>query len=82
MTSGDHYRTLAADCTARARNENDPAARAEWDRMGASYRLLAEQADRNATMDIVYETPPRREQPQAQQQQQPQPKFESDEKGV
>jgi hypothetical protein len=73
MTSADHYRTLAADCAARARNETDPATKAEWVLMAASYKRLADQADRNATMDIVYETPPQRTQSQAQQQQQPQP---------
>jgi hypothetical protein len=38
--------------------------------MALSYLRLAEQADRNAVTDIVYETPP--EQPQVQQQQEPQ----------
>jgi len=69
MTSADYYRTLAADCAARARKETDPATRAEWDLMRAGYKRLAEQAERNATTDIVYETPTR-DQPCVQRQQQ------------
>jgi len=78
MTSADHYRTLAADCAARARNETDPATKAEWELMGASYRRLAEQADRNARTDIVYETPRQPAQPQAQQQAQQQQQPQAD----
>ena len=73
MTSADNYRALAADCAARAKNETDPATKAEWLAMGTGYRRLAEQADRNAATDLVYETPRPQHQNQAQQQQQPQP---------
>jgi hypothetical protein len=40
--------------------------------LSLAYWLLAEQAERNSKVDLVYETPSH--QPQVQQQQQPQPK--------
>lgn len=88
MAPGDHYRVLAAKCDARARVEGDLAIRHEWEIMAQSYRRLAEQAERNARLDVVYEPlpvklhdleppPPQTQQPQAQQQ--PQAKLEPDE---
>ena len=87
MAVGDHYRTLAAKCDARARAEGEPAMRHEWEIMAQSYRRLAEQAERNARLDVVYEPlpvklhdlepPSQTQQPQAQQQ--PQGKLERDE---
>lgn len=83
MAVGDNYRTLAAQCDARARGEGDPAIRHEWEIMAQSYRRLADQAERNARLDVVYEPPaeklhdreppplpqpPQTQQPQAQQQ--------------
>src|SRR3954466_12707831 len=62
---------MERDPAARARNEADAATRAEWELMGTSYKRLAEQAERNATTDIVYEIPTR-DHSCAQQQQQPQ----------
>ena len=90
MASGDRYRVLAANCDARARGEGDPAIRHEWEIMAQSYRRLAEQAARNARLDVVTEPlpvklhdpgplpqPPQNQQPQAQQQ--PQGKLEEGE---
>lgn len=87
MASGDHYRVLAAKCDARARAEGDLAIRHEWEIMAQSYRQFAEQAERNARLDVVTEPlpvrlhdpepPPQTQQPQAQQQ--PQGKLEKGE---
>jgi hypothetical protein len=79
MTSADHYRTLAAQCDAKARHDADAHIRAEWEHMGRAYRRLAEQAERNAQTDLTYETPPARSaaSPVQQQQQQPQANPES-----
>ena len=88
MAPGDHYRVLAAKCDVRALDESDRAIRHEWEIMAQSYRRLAEQAERNARTDVVYEPPPEKlhdlepppsqtQQPQTQQQ--PQGKLEKDE---
>jgi len=83
----DEYRRSAADCLRMAERTADLAARATLLDMAQSWRVLAEQADRNSATDVVYETPPRspprsppRPQPVAQQQQQIQPDQEPDEK--
>jgi hypothetical protein len=77
MSTGENYRTKAAEFDARARREIDPLLREQWDGMAKSYRRLAEQADRNAQLDLVYEPPeprpPMRQQQQQQQQVQPGP---------
>lgn len=75
MPTGDEYRIKAAEMSDRARREANPVVRAEYDNLAMSYLRLADQADRNARSDIVYETPPVRDsvqQPQPQQQQQQQ----------
>jgi hypothetical protein len=58
MASGDHYRILAAKCDARACAEGDRAIRHEWEIMSHSYLRLAEQAERNARLVVVYEPLP------------------------
>jgi hypothetical protein len=59
---------------ALARAESDPFQKAEYERLSLSYLRLAEQADRNSRVDLVYETRVAAvPQPQAQQQQQQQP---------
>ena len=74
MTSADHYRALAAQCDAKAKQEADWKIRAEWEHMARSYHRLAQQAERNAQTDVTHETPlPRPAAPPAQQQQQQQP---------
>jgi hypothetical protein len=46
--------------------------------MAAAWFRLAEQAEKNLTTDLVYETPPPRPERPAQQQQQIQPKAKRD----
>jgi hypothetical protein len=58
MTPGECYRIRAAELDAKARGERDPELRAEFENLARGYRRLAQQADRNARTDIVYETPP------------------------
>jgi len=70
MPSGDDYRVKAADMNAKARRERDPRARAEYENLALAYLRLADQADKNALVDVVYETPPERPNVQQQQQQQ------------
>jgi len=79
MTSADHYRALAAQCDAKAKQEADWKIRAEWEHMARAYHRLAQQAERNAQTDVTYETPLQwpTAAPPAQQQQQPQAKGES-----
>jgi hypothetical protein len=78
MTSGETYRLKAAELRARA-SEELPGSRVrlELESLARSYARLAQDADRNAHIDLVYETPPARpaERP-TQQQQQIQPDSE------
>jgi len=55
MTPADHYKELAAQLQAKARAEESPDLRAEWNHLARSYFRLAEQADRNHRMDSRYE---------------------------
>jgi hypothetical protein len=70
------YREKAAAMAAMAERETDPERRAELRALERSYLRLALQADKNATADIAYETPPAQtpENRAVQQQQQSQPK--------
>ena len=67
------YRLHAAKCIELAQASADSRARLALFDMARSWRILADQADKNSeTAPLVYETPqPRRH--VAQQQQQPQP---------
>jgi hypothetical protein len=58
MSMRDHYRTKAAEFHARARNEYDTKARHEYENLARQYLRLAEQAERNEFVDLVYEPPP------------------------
>jgi hypothetical protein len=59
MSSGDDYRAKAAKLHARAQyEEKDPAIRAEFENLARSFLRLAEQADRNSQIDVVYKTSP------------------------
>ena len=87
MASADQYRVKAGDMTALARAETDPFQKAEYERLSQAYLRLAEQAERNSQMDLVYEPPARSQahqhqhehhQQQQQQQQQPQPKRDDE----
>lgn len=55
MTPATHYRTLAAQLRSRARTEDSPQLRAEWNHLAQCYVRLAEQADRNSQTDVSYE---------------------------
>jgi hypothetical protein len=80
MSSGDDYRAKAAAMNARAKQERSLLIRAELDNLALAYLRLADQAERNAQADLVYETPPRSAAPpQQQQQQQAQPPKKPDE---
>jgi hypothetical protein len=57
MTFAEQYRSLAAQFMARARVEQNPKLRAEWDFLAVCYLRLAEQAERNGRTDVVYEPP-------------------------
>ena len=77
MTSADEYRVKAAEFSAKARQELNPALRAQFENFALGYLRLAEQAERNSKNDLVYETPAppaKPAQPNVQQQQQVQPK--------
>lgn len=69
MTSAEQYRAKAVEFAAKARVEDDPEVRAQLEALSLSYLRLAEQADRNAQTDIIYETP--LIQPGVQQQKKP-----------
>jgi hypothetical protein len=77
MSPADEYRIKAAGLTTMAESESDLLIRAEFDRLARGYLLLAEQADRNAHVDVIYETPSAAV-PAGQQQQQIQPKDDGD----
>ena len=72
MTTGDTYRDEAADLHTQAQFETNQRLRTELEYLALAYLRLADQADRNAKTDIVYEAVP--VQPVVQQQQQIQPK--------
>jgi hypothetical protein len=57
MTFAEQYRSLAAQFMARARSEQNPKLRSEWDFLAVCYLRLADQADRNDLTDVVYEPP-------------------------
>jgi hypothetical protein len=73
MPSADEYRIKAAELNALAKEEPDQLARANYITLALAFLRLAEQAKKNATTDIVYETPSSNLQHHQQQQQQPQP---------
>ena len=57
MPSGDDYRIKAIDIHAQAKPETNWFNRAELEALALAYLRLAEQADRNAKTDVVYEPP-------------------------
>jgi hypothetical protein len=73
------YRLHAAQCINLAQRSTDTQSRLALLDMARSWRMLADQAEKNSQTDIpVYETPKPR-QHVAQQQQQPQPDGEKKE---
>jgi len=74
MSRSLEYLHNAASCLRVAERTTDLAARAELIKMAHAWQRLAEQANRNSKLDLVYETPAKSEQqPATQQQQQIQP---------
>jgi hypothetical protein len=68
------YRLHAAKCIDLARNSTDSETRLTLFDMARSWRMLADQAEKNSETVMVYETPePRQHVAQQQQQQQQQP---------
>jgi hypothetical protein len=55
MSRARWYISLAADLYGRARNEESPMLRAEWNYLATCYERLAEQADRSERTEITYE---------------------------
>jgi hypothetical protein len=83
MPNPDQYRQMAADCLRAAESMVDAEAKASMLDMARGWQALANQADRNSKLDLVYETPPpmtspttEQEQPVVLQRQQTQPKKE------
>ena len=60
MTAVEQYRALAARFRARARTAANARLSSEWEHLSRCYLRLAEQAERNLGLDLVYETPPQR----------------------
>ena len=86
MGKSEDYRRNAVSCLQLVDKTDDPAERAYLLEMARAWRNLADQAERNSTADLFYETPPPRpppapdnvEQPVTQQQQQIQPKQDGE----
>lgn len=55
MTPAEQYRTLAAKLRARARTADNANLAVEWDHLAECYVRLAEQADKNNSVDVTYE---------------------------
>jgi hypothetical protein len=62
MNPAEAYRIKAAQLDAEARREKNPTTRLELFHLATAYLRLAEQAERNSHLDIVYETPPHQSQ--------------------
>jgi hypothetical protein len=54
MTMRDEYRTKAAEFQARAACESDRTTRLHFKSLANDYQRLAELADRNAQLDLIY----------------------------
>jgi hypothetical protein len=59
MTMRDEYRTKAAEFQARAVGESDRMTRLHFESLANDYQRLAELADRNAQLDLIYRRRPR-----------------------
>jgi hypothetical protein len=64
MSPYQEYLLKAAELSAKAQGEPDPARKVELENLARAYLRLAEQAERNRHTDIVYETPPKRDRDQ------------------
>jgi hypothetical protein len=54
MTMRDEYRTKAAEFQTRAAGESDRMTRLHFESLANDYERLAELADRNAQLDLIY----------------------------
>lgn len=63
MTQRDKYLLRAAEPIAKVQDEIDCARKVEIENIARAYLRVVEQAERNAHTDIVYETQPKRLQP-------------------
>jgi hypothetical protein len=76
---GDAYRIRASELNAEAHQESSTERRSELEKLAMAYLRLADQAERNAQNNVVYETPPRPPAvPQQQQRQQQQARSDDD----
>jgi hypothetical protein len=77
-----NYRLYARECFQIAENVADPGTKAWLIELAQSWLVLAQQAEKNLTSDLVYETPPPRGEASTpavtQQQQQIQPRKDED----
>lgn len=58
MSTGDEYRIKAAEFHARAICQTSARMKKQYEDLSRAYLRLAEQADRNARVYLVYEPPP------------------------
>ena len=58
MASGDQYRIKAAEFHAEAQRIADPSLRRQFEDLSRAYLRLAGHADRNASIELIYEPPP------------------------
>jgi hypothetical protein len=56
MTAAEQYKRLATELSAKAHVELRPKVKAELVHLAQSYLRLAEQAERNARCDVIYES--------------------------
>jgi hypothetical protein len=68
MTIADEYRTKAAQLYADAQVETNTAVATRLEELAMAYMRLADQADKNAATDLVYETPASKVGPEPAQQ--------------
>ena len=54
MSMRDEYRTKAAEFQTRAAGESDRMTRLHFESLANDYERLAELADRNAQLDLIY----------------------------
>jgi hypothetical protein len=81
MDRAESYKKRAAELRRQARTERNVSTRVDLKLLALGYDRLADQAERNAQNNVVYEYDPdtvekkrrRKQEAQAQQQQQPQP---------
>jgi hypothetical protein len=63
MAVGDNYRAKALELLVRAETEDDLQMRAELENLAAAYLRLADQAERNSELYLIYEPSPRIDDP-------------------